>query len=177
MLLIDQLGMEGYGIWWALLEKLRAEATHKLPFSILNSFARRWATSQEKIIAVVKNYQLFCFDDNFFYSNRLTDDMKTKSDSARKSLSYRWKDSDVLRPYNDPNTDGIRNDTKRKEKKRKEKRGVGRLSLPNGNGIQGEYFDLKKKIIRFADGSARDLSELEFQAAQAGTLNPNDIKN
>ena len=41
MVLIDQLGMEGYGIFWALIEKLRNESNYKLPLAIVGSLATR----------------------------------------------------------------------------------------------------------------------------------------
>ena len=48
MQLIDQLQMEGYGIFWALIEKLRSEKEYKLPLSVITSFSRRWQTTPEK---------------------------------------------------------------------------------------------------------------------------------
>ena len=38
MLLVEQLGMEGYGIFWALVEKLRQQADCRLPLALIS----RW---------------------------------------------------------------------------------------------------------------------------------------
>ena len=125
MVLIDQLGMEGYGIFWALVEKLRSEKEYKLPLITLDSFSRRWGTSREKVNAVVKNFGLFVVEnDDFFYSERLKFSMEIKSEKAKLSVNARWNkqkqiqnDTSVIRS----NTSVIRNDTiKVKESKVKE---------------------------------------------------------
>ena len=44
MLLIEQLGCEGYGIFWILLETLREQKDYKYPFSMLTALARKYNT-------------------------------------------------------------------------------------------------------------------------------------
>ena len=66
MLLIDQMGMEGYGIYWGLIEKLRAEKDYKLPLEVMTPFAKRWGTSKEKVETVIKSYNLFKLRQHFF---------------------------------------------------------------------------------------------------------------
>ncbi len=68
MLLIDQLGLEGYGIFWVLVEILRDQPEYKYPIDLVPILARRYNTSSEKMKAVVLNYNLFSLDDkdNFF---------------------------------------------------------------------------------------------------------------
>lgn len=126
MVLIDQLGMEGYGIFWALIEKLRAEKDYKLPLITVEPFAKRWGTSKEKINAVIKNYSLFIIqDDNFFYSERLKNSMEMKSIKAKESANKRWdkqlqenNDTSAMRPHSESNTSAMRNDAiKVKERK------------------------------------------------------------
>jgi len=90
MTLIDQLGMEGYGIFWALIEKLRNETDYKLPLNITVSYAKRWGTSKEKVDTVVKNYGLFVVNDEHFYSERLLRSMNKKTEIARKAALLRW---------------------------------------------------------------------------------------
>lgn len=187
MLLIDQLGMEGYGIFWALLEKLRVEAEHRLSLKILNSFARRWATSNEKICAVIKNYDLFTVDGDFFYSKRLINDMITKSEKARLSASYRWNNANGMRTHanalqsdSERNANGMRNDAnkKRREKKRKEGGMGGMIGLPEGNRSNtGSYFDLRPeiRIVRLQDGKEQKLGPEQFDLAVKGQLHPEDV--
>ena len=97
--LIDQMGMEGYGIFWALVERLRNEPEAKLPMYILPGLARGWNTSKEKIEAVVKCYDLFKIsDDSFFFSESLcrrlklfNDKKKSLSDAGKRGNAIRWR--------------------------------------------------------------------------------------
>lgn len=128
MMLIDQMGMEGYGIFWALIEKLRSEANYKLPISVLPSFAKRWGTSQEKVQTVVKNYGLFTVENDLFFSLRLIHSMNIKTERAKLSASYRWGNAIALQPDSERNADGMRRYAiKGKEKKEKKK------ASPNGD--------------------------------------------
>ncbi len=121
MLLIDQMGMEGYGIFWALIEKLRAEKTYCLPISVLPSFAKRWGTSAEKVQTVVKNYNLFIFKGEIFFSLRLKKSMNLKTERASRSASIRWSDANALQPHSKRIANGMQNDAiKVKESKGKE---------------------------------------------------------
>jgi len=71
VVLIDELGMEGYGIYWMLVETLRSEADYKCPLRMLNGLARRYNTSAEKVQTVVTRYGLFDRDDEWFWSESL----------------------------------------------------------------------------------------------------------
>ena len=99
MILIDQLGMEGYGIFWAIIEKLRNESDYKLPLSVCGSFAKRWGTSKEKVEAVVKTYGLFCIEDDKFFSIRLTNSMIFKSSKGKKGAEARWGNANALQTH------------------------------------------------------------------------------
>jgi hypothetical protein len=77
VLLIEQLGLEGYGIFWVLIEILREQPTYTYPLVLLPALARRFNTSTEKIQAVVKKYGLFEIENNeVFLSTSLTERMK-----------------------------------------------------------------------------------------------------
>ena len=85
ILLIEQLGLEGYGIYWVLIECLREQPSYTYPLKLLPSLARRYGTSSEKIKTVVTNYDLFIItDDEFFYSASLIKRM-SKYDHAREN--------------------------------------------------------------------------------------------
>ena len=72
MLLIDQLGMEGYGIFWVLIETLREQDGYRYPMAMLPILAKRYGTSGEKMKAVVTSYDLFeMFEDGSFSSPAL----------------------------------------------------------------------------------------------------------
>lgn len=143
MLLIEQLGMEGIGIYWCLIEKLRSEKDYKLPLSVIKPFANRWRTSPEKVETVIKKYELFKIVSNNFFSVRLRKSMQEKTEKARLSASIRWKDATALLPHCYRIANGMRNDAiKVKESKVKEKG-----KLPNGLS-DGEGFDHNGNPIR-----------------------------
>jgi hypothetical protein len=72
MLLIDQLGLEGYGIYWVLIETLREQEGYRYPMAMLPILAKRYGTSGEKMRAVVASYGLFeVFEDESFSSPSL----------------------------------------------------------------------------------------------------------
>lgn len=99
MILIEQLGLEGYGIYWVLIEKLRAREDYKMPFSIVPSLARRYMTTPEKMKTVIMNYGLFQYDDEgFFYSESLIRRMECYLElkekqalKAKKAAEKRWE--------------------------------------------------------------------------------------
>jgi hypothetical protein len=77
MMLIDQLGLEGYGIFWVLVEILRDQPEYKYPIDLVPIIARRYNTSAEKMKAVVLNFGLFELDEqNNFFSLSLNNRME-----------------------------------------------------------------------------------------------------
>lgn len=71
-LLIDQLGLEGYGAFWMLLETLREQPGYIYPVKLLPTLARKYMITTEKLKTVVYNYALFTVkEDNIFYSEGL----------------------------------------------------------------------------------------------------------
>ncbi len=141
MLLIEQMGMEGFGIFWGLIEKLRAERDYSLPLSTLPAFAHRWHTSTEKVQTVVKNYGLFKIVRENFFSVRLKNSMNEKTERAKASASIRWGNANALQQNNRRIANVIQNDAiKVKEKKRKE-------SLPFGEKNLGEPTNLPDGMV------------------------------
>jgi len=136
MLLIEQLGMEGYGIYWGLIEKLRAEKDYKLPLSVCSPFAKRWGTSKEKVETVIKSYNLFKISQNYFFSYRLKKSMEEKTERAKSSASIRWGGANALQTNNKRIANGMQSDAiKVKESKGKKR------DAPNGDFLPGGKFD------------------------------------
>ena len=69
LFLKNDLGMEGYGIFWSLLELLTQQPGYKCPMSLAPILAKRLETEEVKILAVIKNYNLFEFDKNNNFSS------------------------------------------------------------------------------------------------------------
>ena len=129
MALIDELGWQGYGLFWALCERMRTQCDFMLPHSIVKPLAKRWNIDEIILKKVISDFGLFASDDTCFWSERLKRSMELKSEKARESASYRWGNTNAMRPHTNGNANGMRNDAiKVKEKKKKEK---GNFS-PNG---------------------------------------------
>lgn len=98
VLLIEQLGLEGYGIYWMLVETLRDQPEYKYPVSLLPALARRYNTTAEKVKTVVSNYGLFSIEnDMIFYSDSLIRRMEPLnerrlklSEAGKKGNEIRW---------------------------------------------------------------------------------------
>lgn len=72
VMLIEQLGLEGYGIYWTLIEVLREQPGYTYPLNLVPALARRYNTTAEKMKAVIFGYDLFVVkDDVFFFSESL----------------------------------------------------------------------------------------------------------
>lgn len=66
-----ELGLEGYGIYFMLLETLREQKEFKFPMEDIDLLADEFGTSEQKVRTVICNYELFQVDDsqNFFSLN------------------------------------------------------------------------------------------------------------
>lgn len=132
ILLIEQLGLEGYGIYWVLIETLRDQPGYKYPIALLPALARRFNTTHEKMKTVIYGYGLFTvIEDEFFFSKSLAGRMivlERKREqarlageaSARKRQQLLSGGTPVERTFNDSST-GVQPVNKSKVNKNKEK--------------------------------------------------------
>ena len=86
MNLIENEGMAGYGIYWALLEYLRTQDDYVGDLRVLKSLARQLKTKLAKIESVLNGYGLFIVTDYSFRSRKLESAMKPLEDK-RKAMS------------------------------------------------------------------------------------------
>jgi hypothetical protein len=87
MLLIEELGLEGYGIFWVLVETLREQDSYKYPFRLLSSLARKYNTTLAKMEVVVKNYNLFSIDEEaFFFTESLNRRMEIMHNAKEQRI-------------------------------------------------------------------------------------------
>ncbi len=153
MILIDQLGMEGYGIYWVLVETLRDQPGYRYPLNLLPILAKRYMTSGEKMKAVVMNYGLFeVHEEEFFFSPSLNSRMLAmdgKREQARQAglASARKRKllaesndglTDVEQPLNEGSTSKV--NKSKVNKIIKEKLGDDFIEVVN------EWLDYKKQI-------------------------------
>ena len=70
--IIKELGVEGYGIYFMLLEVLREQTTLQYPMDDIDLLADEFRTSEQKVRTVICNYKLFdVTPDEKFFSPKL----------------------------------------------------------------------------------------------------------
>lgn len=92
------LGLEGYAIYFMLLEILREQKEFKYPIDGIEDLAYEWHTSKEKISAVINNFGLFVITDDLFFSIRLIEYMQPyleKKERARNAAKIRWDNANA----------------------------------------------------------------------------------
>jgi|694.fasta_scaffold73774_3 hypothetical protein len=101
----QQLGMEGYGIYWFLIEHL-ADAGGKLPLKIIPVLAMQMHSQEVKVRAVISEFDLFQIVDEDFFSVRLIEHLvvrNTLSESGKLGAAKRWNSQPNSLPNSDPN--------------------------------------------------------------------------
>ena len=105
----SKLGMESYGIFWAVLEMLFTEE-NKLCIEDYDSLAFGLQCDAKVLKQVIEDFDLFVVEDGCFYSRRLNnhiEDINNKSNKAKESINKRWNNTNVIRTYNDSNTSKV----------------------------------------------------------------------
>jgi len=121
MLIIDQMGLEAYGIFWILIETLREQNDYKYPLALIPSLARKYNTTLAKMETIIYNYDLFKIEENnFFWNGSLTRRMQflenkklqqieagkrgvaAKKAKAKRLLSELSEEHSSNQPSNDP---------------------------------------------------------------------------
>lgn len=82
--LIESIGLEGYGIFWVLIEKLRDQPDYKFPLKLIPVLSRQYNTQPELMERVINEFGLFIVKENIFYSKSLINRMKAIDDRRQK---------------------------------------------------------------------------------------------
>jgi hypothetical protein len=168
--LIEQLGLEGYGIYWVLIEILRDQSEYKYPIALIPAIARRYNTTLEKVNAVVYNYSLFLIIDNdFFFSESLKIRMQAlenkreqakmagRMSAVKRSLKFNENSTSAQQTFNDRSTDVQRplngrsttvqpvKESKVKESKVKESK-VKDIEIPSLEDVKNYCIERKNKV-------------------------------
>lgn len=99
LFLRHQLGMEGYGIYWYLIEQL-ANAGGKLPLELIPVLAMQMHCTDVKVNGVLMNFDLFTIESGEFWSHRLQDHLELRlklSESGKTGANNRWKNGEAIR--------------------------------------------------------------------------------
>lgn len=103
--LIFDHGMEGYGIYWSIIEELYLNANvlhlkyERIAFELRSDLNR--------IKSIINDYDLFIFSDENFGSlsvQKRLEERAEKSKKATQSINKRWLNTNVLRAEYDSNT-------------------------------------------------------------------------
>jgi hypothetical protein len=156
LFLRQQLGMEGYGIYWFILEQL-AQAGGRLPLKITPVLAMQSQTQETKIKAVIEGYDLFNISEDYFFSTRLNEHIE-----IRQYLSEMGKKGVELR-----------------EAKRAASKGAlwGASSNPLSKERKGkEIKEIKEGFfVFFEDGTSQPLGEIQSLEFKNGNILPKQI--
>jgi hypothetical protein len=98
LFLRHQLGMEGYGIYWYLIEQL-ANAGGKLPLELIPVLAMQMHCTDVKVNGVLMNFDLFTIESGEFWSHRLQDHLELRlklSQSGKAGANNRSKNGGAI---------------------------------------------------------------------------------
>jgi hypothetical protein len=139
--LIRKHGMIGYGIFWSIVEDLYNNANAlRMDYE---GIAYDLRSDCEIVASVVNDFDLFIFNGDFFGSNSVQerlDQRNNKSESARKSASYRWENANALQTQSEGNA--------KKERKGKEIKGK-EIKIKYRDNISLTEKDNEKLISEF----------------------------
>lgn len=171
-----RLGMEGYGIYFAIIEKLR-EANNYMCFKDYNVIAFELRVGADKVKSIVEDFNLFDFsDDNkFFFSESLIRRMipfenllEQRRAAGKKSAEKRWGKSEennkIERPLKNDVTTVNENYNKGKESKEKEiKYNIKEINKENFNFNFCENPEFKNLLFKWIDYKREIKSEITSQ--------------
>jgi len=92
LFLRQNLGMEGVGIFWYIVERL-AQSGGRLPLKIIPVLAMQMQVTEVKVEAVIKKFDLFQIENIEFFSNRLNQSLdlrKSLSEAGKEGAAKRW---------------------------------------------------------------------------------------
>jgi len=89
MNLIEKEGMEGYGIYWALMEYLRVQDGYTGDIQSLKSLVRQLRVRLPKLKRIMENYGLFSCTETTFLSPKLVEVMKPFEDRRARIEAYK----------------------------------------------------------------------------------------
>ena len=89
MNLIEKEGMEGYGIYWALMEYLRTQDDYIGDIEVLKSLAGQLRVRLPKLKRIMENYGLFSCTETTFLSPKLVEVMKPFEDRRARIEAYK----------------------------------------------------------------------------------------
>ena len=141
----SKLGIEAYGIFWAVLELLFNEE-NKLCINDYDALAFSLQCDPTKLKQVIEDFDLFVVDDDCFYSKRLNnhiEDINTKSNKAKENANKRWNNASAMPSHLNGNASISISNSKSSSKSKSK--------------IDNRIHDFKKSVFNHKDFSNDDL--------------------
>ena len=136
----SKLGIESYGIFWALLELLFNEE-NKLCIDDYSVLAFSLQCDADKLKSVIEDFDLFIIEDGCFYSRRLNnhiEEINNKSNKAKENASKRWNNATAMQPHSDRNASKVNKSKVNKSKSIEERIIDFKKSIQSIEGISDE---------------------------------------
>jgi len=92
--LLSDYGAAGYGIYWRIVEMLHSENENKIPLKeyVYKAIAKQMLTNVEQVSAIIKDcinsYDLFLLNGDYFYSQRVNDNIAKREETKEKRASF-----------------------------------------------------------------------------------------
>ncbi len=158
-------GIEGYGIYFMLLEVLREQTDFCYPLDGIEDLAYEWHVPKELICSIISHAGLFTLDNRSnFYSARLIHYLKPymeKTERARSAALKRWNEVKEL-PEHDANAMQMQYDGNTNAMQGEERRGEESI----GDNIYTWRNDFKIYLSSLKDESVNLLSDDGFLKTQ-----------
>ncbi len=147
-------GMEGYGIYWSLVEMLRESGDYMLSLCDCNAIAYDLHCEEDKVLSIINDFSLFEISEKKqFWSKTLVERMRKwveKSKIARKNALKRWesckRDATALQ------SDAI----KGKERKGKESKSLTPTKIKILDSITLAQEELDRLIKRYGKDKTKE---------------------
>lgn len=142
------LGIEGYGLYFMLLEVLREQTDFRFPISGIEDLAYEWHISKEKIASVINDFDLFIIIDIEFFSPKLIFYLQPyleKSERARNAALTRWNNANALQMHCKSNASKVKESKVKESKVKKTNNRIYSDEIKNFTAHITEYFS--KDII------------------------------
>jgi hypothetical protein len=192
----SEFGIQGYGVYWVIVEMLREQEEYKLPMKkyIWNAIAMQvqckdYANDDAKrfVESCINEYELFCSNGDFFWSNSLLKRMEKKNDVSQKrskAAKARWeKASDTNDSQGNADTivmqnDAIvmQNDAIKGNKNKGNKNKLKDISSKDDELLENEFnkfwnvypkkVDKKKAFDKFKKASEKHSFEIIIEGAE-----------
>lgn len=163
-----EMGWEGYGLFWALIELLRNESNHKMQ-KHYKSIAFALHTQEDSIKKLINDFDLFQLDDQYFWSESLLKRMEIKeshSEKMRNAANKRWNkqdDAKAMLKHSLSNAQAMQlKESKVKEIKEKEiKENENKLNEDSHNQIFRDLWNNKIWLEGLAINWKADLKDVQ----------------